>query len=90
LDPKKSRVKRLCNKNDGCVKMDVVNWAKHMYKVLNEREQDIARSLLAGSAKDWDQYKMMVGEARGLSFAKEEIKALLENNADDIEDLISS
>jgi|TARA_R110000803_G_scaffold86588_1_gene153021 succinate dehydrogenase flavin-adding protein (antitoxin of CptAB toxin-antitoxin module) len=70
--------------------MDVVNWAKHMYKVLNEREQDIARSLLAGSAKDWDQYKMMVGEARGLSFAKEEIKALLENNADDIEDLISS
>jgi hypothetical protein len=33
---------------------------------------------------------MMVGEIRGLSYAKEEMKALLENNADDVEDLISS
>jgi hypothetical protein len=33
---------------------------------------------------------MMVGEIRGLSFAKEEMKSLLERNADDVEDLISS
>jgi len=31
-----------------------------------------------------------VGEIRGLSFAREEIKTLLEKNADDVEDFISS
>ena len=33
---------------------------------------------------------MTVGEIRGLSFARDEIKALLEKNADDVEDFISS
>jgi hypothetical protein len=32
----------------------------------------------------------LVGEIRGVAFAREEIKALLEKNADDVEDLISS
>ena len=70
--------------------MDVVDFAKYMYKLLREREEDIGRSLANGAAKDWESYKMMVGEIRGLSFAKEEIKSLLERNADDVEDLISS
>jgi|TARA_S200002703_G_scaffold28099_2_gene23959 hypothetical protein len=70
--------------------MDVVDFAKYVYRLLREREEDIARSLANGSAKDWETYKMMVGEIRGLSFAKEEIKSLLEKNADDVEDLISS
>ncbi len=30
------------------------------------------------------------GEIRGLAYAREEIKALLENTAEDVEDLISS
>jgi len=33
---------------------------------------------------------MSVGEIRGLSLAREEIKSLLERNVDDVEDLISS
>ena len=70
--------------------MDVVDFSKYVYKLLKEREEYIARSLANGSAKDWETYKMMVGEIRGLSFAKEEIKSLLEKNADDVEDLISS
>jgi|TARA_R110000823_G_C15749661_1_gene481756 hypothetical protein len=70
--------------------MDVVDFAKHMYKLLRERENDIAFALANDAAKDWEHYKMMVGEIRGLSYAKEEMKALLENNADDVEDLISS
>jgi len=70
--------------------MDVVDFAKYVYKLLREREEDIGRSLAQGSAKDWETYKMMVGEIRGLSFAKEEIKSLLEKHADDVEDLISS
>jgi len=70
--------------------MDVVDFARHVYKLLKEREDDISRSLVQGSARDWETYKMSVGEVRGLSFAKEEIKSLLERNADDVEDLISS
>ena len=70
--------------------MDVVDFAKYVYKQRREREEDIARSLAQGNAKDWDTYKLMVGEIRGLSFAREEMKALLEKNADDVEDLISS
>jgi hypothetical protein len=70
--------------------MDVVDLAKYLYKKLEEREQDIARSLAHGSVKDWEQYKMSVGEIRGLSFAREEIRTLLERNVDDVEDLISS
>jgi len=31
-----------------------------------------------------------VGEIRGLSLAREEIRSLLERNVDDVEDLISS
>jgi len=70
--------------------MDVVDFAKHMYKVLREREQDIASALGNDAAKDWEQYKLMVGEIRGLTYAREEMKALLERTADDVEDLISS
>mgnify|MGYP000020462138 FL=1 len=70
--------------------MDVVDFAKHMYKVLREREQDIASALGNDAAKDWEQYKLMVGEIRGLTYAREEIKALLERTADDVEDFISS
>ena len=70
--------------------MDVVDFAKYVYRLLREREEDIARSLANGSAKDWETYKMMVGEIRGLSYARSELKTLLENNAEDVEDLISS
>ena len=70
--------------------MDVVDFAKYMYKLLQEREQEIARALAHDAARDWEQYKLLVGEVRGLSYAREEIKALLENHADDVEDLISS
>jgi hypothetical protein len=70
--------------------MDVVDLAKYLYKKLEEREADISMSLSHGSVQNWEQYKTAVGEIRGLSFAREEIKALLEKNVDDVEDFISS
>ena len=70
--------------------MDGVDLARYMYKLLREREQEIASSLGMNAAKDWEHYKLMVGEIRGITYAREELKALLENNADDVEDLISS
>ena len=53
--------------------MDLVDLSKYLYKKLEEREKDIASALSHGSVKDWEQYKMSVGEIRGLSFAREEI-----------------
>ena len=65
--------------------MDVVDLSKYLYKKLEERQNDISVALGNGAVKDWEQYKMAVGEIRGLSFAREEIK-----NVDDVEDFISS
>jgi hypothetical protein len=70
--------------------MDLVDLSKYLYKKLEEREQNLASALSHGSVQNWEQYKMAVGEIRGLSFAREEIKSLLEKNVDDVEDLISS
>jgi hypothetical protein len=63
--------------------MDVVSFARHMYKLIAEREQDISSLLSSGAAKDWEQYQSLVGEVRGLSFIRNEIKSLLENHTDD-------
>jgi|TARA_R110000803_G_scaffold29762_4_gene67678 hypothetical protein len=70
--------------------MDIVDLAKHLYKKIEERQEDISSALSHGSVKDFEQYKMSVGEIRGLAFAKDEIKALLNGNVDDIEDAFSS
>lgn len=70
--------------------MDIVDLAQYLYKRLQQREADLAAAITHGSVQNWEQYKMTVGEIRGLSFARDEIKALLEKNADDVEDLISS
>jgi hypothetical protein len=70
--------------------MDVIDLSKYLYKKLEERQKDLSDALASGAVKDWEQYKMSVGEIRGLSFAREEIKALLEKNVDDVEDFISS
>ena len=70
--------------------MDVVTYAEHMYKVLGEREEQLKNALANDSPKNWEQYKMMVGEIRGIAFARMEFKALLEKNADDAENIIRS
>jgi len=70
--------------------MDVVDFARYMYRLLRERENDLSASLAAGSAQNWEQYTMTVGEIRGLSFAREEMKALLEKTQDDVEEALSS
>ena len=70
--------------------MDVVDLSRHLYKALRAREKDISFAMTQGSVKTWEDYKMLVGEIRGLSLAQEEIKTLLESNQDDVEDIISS
>jgi hypothetical protein len=70
--------------------MDAIAFAQFMYKVLKQRQDEIADALAHDVAKDFHEYKLLVGEIRGLSFAREELKALLENADEDVEDFISS
>lgn len=70
--------------------MDIVDFAVYINRRLRDREEALSDAITHGSVQNWEQYKMTVGEIRGLSSAREEIKALLEKNADDVEDLISS
>lgn len=62
--------------------MDVVDFARRVYKSLGEREEDIKEMLASGSPRNWEQYQSLVGELRGVAFAREEMRALLEHNSD--------
>lgn len=70
--------------------MDVADFAKYIYKLLEQREDQVATMLTSGSVQNFEQYQRLVGEVQGLVYAKEEIKSLLEKNVEDGEDFIHS
>lgn len=70
--------------------MDVVQFSQALYNVLREREQDLCDQLANGAAQNFEQYRSMVGELQGITFAIDEVKTLLENTEDDVEDLLAS
>ena len=70
--------------------MDVADFAKYIYKLLEQREYPVADMLTSGGVQNFEQYQRLVGEVQGLVYAKEEIKSLLERNTDDGEDFIRS
>ena len=70
--------------------MDVVDFASHVYKLLRNREEYIKDVLASDGLPSWEEYKKLVGELRGLSYASAEIKSLLEKNADYDEETLSS
>ena len=71
-------------------KMDVADFAKHVYKMLERREQDIATILTSGGIQDIENYRLLVGEMQGLNYAKVEMKSLFEKNYEDAQDIIST
>ena len=73
-----------------CSNMDVVDFARRVYKITREREEDIVDLMASGAAKDWEHYQSLVGGLRGLSLVRNEVQALLEKNTDDVEDTLSS
>jgi hypothetical protein len=46
--------------------MDVADFAKYVYKLLEQREQQVADMLTSGSVQNFEQYQRMVGEVQGL------------------------
>ena len=65
--------------------MDVVGFAKHVYKKLDEHIEALSDHVTSGGPKDNEAYRQAVGEIRGLTKARQEIRASLENYTDDDE-----
>ena len=57
--------------------MDVYNFITQYQKNLQRRIEDISVALSSGSASDWEDYKARVGEIQGVTYALDEVKALL-------------
>lgn len=70
--------------------MEVVVFAKAMYKSLDERRKTLAEQLVLGAATSQEQYRQIVGEIQGLDYAREELKSLLRKTDDDVEDTLRS
>jgi hypothetical protein len=70
--------------------MQVVVFAKALYKQLDERRDVLSEQLVLGAAASYDQYRQVVGEIQGLDYARETLRALLEKTDDDVEDTLRS
>ncbi len=52
---------------------------------LESRVEDLSVAITSGNVKDMEQYRAIVGEIQGLSFAVEELQSLLKRFDDDAE-----
>ena len=57
--------------------MDVVDFITRYQKTLQTRVDDISISVTSGSASDMEQYRAMIGEIQGITYALYELKSLL-------------
>ena len=69
--------------------MDVVSFIKDYQKILINRVDDISVSITSGGVTDWEDYKARVGEIQGVTYALDELQALLKKSNYD-EDTSSS
>jgi len=57
--------------------MDTLDISEYLLKQIRGRRSQITEKLSYGGVSDWDQYKQLVGEVSGLTFAENEILDLL-------------
>ncbi|MGA0425934.1 MAG: hypothetical protein ACO3OM_07370 [Alphaproteobacteria bacterium] len=57
--------------------MRILEFLSKYKRNLEQRIDDISVAVTSGSVSDMEQYRSMVGEIQGLSFAVEEISTLL-------------
>jgi hypothetical protein len=53
--------------------MDGINLAEHLLKKLRERKEDFSTSLSDGAINSIEDYRFIVGQIRGMTYAEEEI-----------------
>ena len=57
---------------------------------LDRRTEDLTVAITSGNVKDLEQYRAIVGEIQGLSFAIEELQSLLKGYDEDAEETVST
>ena len=57
---------------------------------LDRRTEDLSVAITSGNVKDLEQYRAIVGEIQGLSFAIEELQSLLIGYDEDAEETVST
>lgn len=61
-------------------------YLEYLNKQFTERQESLANALAEGAAKSFEEYKQLVGEIRGLSFAQlcvNDLVRKLENDDDE-------
>ena len=57
--------------------MDGINLAEHLLKKLRERKENFSTSLSDGAITSMEDYRFIVGQIRGMTYAEEEIIAAM-------------
>ena len=57
--------------------MDIIDFISKYQKVLNNRIEDISLSITSGGITDMEDYRARVGEIQGVTYALDDLKALL-------------
>ena len=57
--------------------MDGINLAEHLLKKLRERKEDFSTSLSDGAINSIEDYRFIVGQIRGMTYAEDEIIAAM-------------
>jgi|TARA_R100001377_G_C3159381_1_gene99166 hypothetical protein len=58
--------------------MDGIYLAEHLLKSIEERRSRICELMSAGSAKDFEEYKQLVGNVESLDYIGQELREILE------------
>jgi hypothetical protein len=59
--------------------MDSLNLADYLYKKLRQKRGDLEVTLRTGNIGDFEEYRYVVGQIKGLTFMEEEIRAAMKN-----------
>jgi|TARA_R100000008_G_scaffold79013_1_gene60399 hypothetical protein len=57
--------------------MDGIRLAEHLLKNIRERKENFVISLSDGAVESIEDYRFIVGQIRGMTYAEDEIKAAM-------------
>ena len=63
--------------------MDIVQFVSSLYKVLDDREEDLKEFLANGSIESIEDYRSVTGQIQGVCFVRQEMKTLLKRYEED-------
>ena len=58
--------------------MDGILLAEHLLKSIRERRERVAEMMTRGTAKDFEEYKQLVGNIESLDYIVQELRDILE------------